>query len=76
VDVDEENFVNEKSDVMLLLDDFLRCQLDPNGIDLDWLQTVKADAEHAIEAFRTDPDFASALPAFSLWAELMWQRES
>ena len=68
---------NQKSKPDDILDDLLRSGLDPTGIDLEWLQSVKVDAEQAIEQFRKDdPAFASALPAFSVWPELGWSRGS
>jgi hypothetical protein len=66
---------SEKSDPPFILDDLLRSQLDPTDIDLEWLQSVKVDAEQVIEAFRGDRNFASALPAFSVWPELMWRED-
>jgi hypothetical protein len=39
--------------------------IDPTGLDLPWLEDLKADTEAAIAAGRDDPGFAGAVPAWN-----------
>jgi hypothetical protein len=63
----------EKIDPVSILEDLQRCGLDPADIDLEWMCSVRDDAARAIEQFRNEPEFAAALPASSIWPELLWQ---
>lgn len=62
-----------KIEPLSIQDDLQRSGLDASDIDLEWLRSVKVDAERAIERFRNEPDFAAALPAPSIRPELLWQ---
>ena len=38
--------------------------LNPDVVDLEWIAGIETDVQAAIDAFRNDPEFASAEPLF------------
>lgn len=53
--------------------DLVRLGVPLAGLDLPWTAHVRDETEAVIVELRTDPRFASALPATAIWPELQWR---
>jgi hypothetical protein len=56
--------------------DLVRLGVPLEGLDLAWTANVRDETEAVIAELRSDPRFASALPATALWPELQWREKN